>query len=104
MLRKDSNKDWNSQISNIKNIIYKMEIKIKNLYFHRWHYKMKVDKGVEEVNNKQIIKKQKKLNKMKRWSYVLGVGVLNELMDKKRGIINKDVERAQLFSKFLRWK
>jgi len=47
MLRKDSNKDWNSQISNIKNIIYKMEIKIKNLYFHRWHYKMKVDKGVE---------------------------------------------------------
>ncbi|CAI2375751.1 unnamed protein product [Moneuplotes crassus] len=58
---------------------------------------MRLQKDIE-VNSKQVAKKVKKHNKMKRWSYILGFELLNELMTKKRGTIIKNPENAQVFN------
>lgn len=41
---------------------------------------------------------------MKKWCQVLGFGILNDLMSKKRESIIRDVQKAQLLSRFMRWK
>jgi hypothetical protein len=35
---------------------------------------------------------------------VLGFELLNELMSKKRATVIRDVEKAQMLSRFMRWK
>jgi hypothetical protein len=55
-------------------------------------------------NFKAIMEKQKKYKKIKRWCQVLAFGLLNDLMSKKRHTIIRDVEKAILLSRFLRWK
>lgn len=87
----------------INNVQKRIDLKLLSTTFHKWHYKAKVEANME-AQSKHVGEKQRKLNKMKKWWYVLGFGLLNDLVDKKRESIIKDVQKAQILSRFMRWK
>jgi hypothetical protein len=50
----------------VNNAENRISLKMLSTHFHKWHYKIKVEIGME-VQSRQMVDKQRKLQKMKKW-------------------------------------